>query len=200
MKNLNDMKTRKSLSLTLILGVIFMCACQEHENLLPYSTEIQKEKSMPTGYENNPVEQFVGTNPIDPDPNLPPPIPTITPLGKKLKISTIFNTIVMTDHSLVTGKMVTEMNGLWDENMTGPASGEFVITLDDENTWTGMVHGKRHKIDESTWKWTGKYVGIGNGETINGMKIIIQEEIITTELMPNPYLLNPVIQGKIITQ
>jgi len=72
------MKMMKSLSLTLFMSLLFMIACQEQENVYPDGTEVQHEKSMPSGYENNPVEQFVGTNPIDV--SALPPVPTMTPL------------------------------------------------------------------------------------------------------------------------
>ena len=88
----------------------------------------------------------------------------MTPQGNKMRISTTFFTIVSSDCQLVNGYMTTNFEGLWDENMTGPVSGNFIIDRGDGSRWEGKVHGKRHKIDESTWKWVGQYVGKGYGE------------------------------------
>jgi hypothetical protein len=94
--------------------------------------------------------------------------------------------------------METSLNALWTADMTGPIFGEFVITMNNGAQWKGDVHGKRHKIDETTWKWTGHFVGKGFGESIQGMKIIFLEEIESYE--PQPMIPISILNGKVITK
>lgn len=189
------MEKIKVISLMLIMILLCLNACQEEE-FKPNSAEMQLEKSVPNGYSNNPVEQFTASNMTNFE--LPPPFPIFVPLGNKMKIFTTMNTIVASANTHVNGLMVTKLEGLWDENMTGPVSGEFTIVVSDNSSWQGQVHGKRHKVNESTWVWTGQFIGKGYGTSIEGMKIQFKEEIETYE--PMPVVLGSSIEGKIITQ
>ena len=187
------MKICYSLSFVLIIGLALLFSCSSDE-VAPDASEngISKIKSSTNAI--NPVQYFIASSMVDLE--NPPPFPVMIPQGNKLKISATLYTIVSSDCQFVNGYMITNMEGLWDENMTGPVSGEFTIDQEEGSYWKGQVHGKRHKIDESTWQWKGHFIGKGYGPQINGMKIMFIEEITTHELQAS--VLESTLEGKII--
>lgn len=187
------MKICYSLSFVLIVGLALLFSCSS-DAVLPDTSDNGVSKIESSSNAIDPVQYFIASNKVDF--GNPPPPPIMIPQGNKLHISVTLNTIVNSDCQFVNGYMITNMDGLWDENMTGPVSGEFTITREGGSYWEGRIHGKRHKIDDSTWQWIGHFIGKGYGEEIEGMNIIFREEIITHELNAN--VLESILEGKVI--
>lgn len=187
------MKICYSLSFVLIIGLALLFSCSS-DSVLPDVSDDGILKVESSANAIHPVQYFIAENKVDLQ--NPPPFPVMIPQGKKWSISATLYTIVNSDCQFVDGYMITNMDGLWDENMTGPVSGEFTITREGGSYWEGRVHGKRHKIDNSTWQWIGHFIGKGYGKDIGGMKILFREEIITHELQGNA--LESILEGKVI--
>jgi len=185
------MKIIRIFCLPLLLGLLF--ACTNEDNVLPVDPLVLQDQDGAFRMADNPNQEFTALNTVTAMPDL-----ISEPHQNKLLLSTTFYTYVSSDHPWMNGQMITRMQGLWSLDMTGPVTGDFVITLADGSQWKGNLNGKRHKTDESTWNWTGHYIGKGYGGDIEGMQILFKEEIESYELTP----MIPVstLTGKIIAR
>lgn len=176
-----------------IVTLIILFACSNEDNLLPVESLNPEDQSGALRMADNPNEPFTAMDVLTAIPEV-----SIEPHQNKFIINTIMNSHVSSEHLWMNGEMITRMEGLWDMDMTGPVTGEFEITLTDGSKWKGNIQGKRHKTDESTWNWTGHYIGKGYGGQIEGMQILFLEEIESYE--PTPMILSSILNGKIIAR
>jgi hypothetical protein len=185
------MKIIRIFCLPLLLGLLF--ACTSEDNVLPVDPLVLQDQDGAFRMADNPNQEFTALNIVTAMPDL-----ISEPHQNKLLLSTTFYSHVSSDHPFMNGEMITWLKGLWSLDMTGPVTGDFVITLTDGSQWKGNVNGKRHKTDVSTWNWTGHFIGKGYGGEIDGMQILFTEKIESYELTP----MIPVstLTGKIIAR
>lgn len=185
------MKITKILYMLFMFGLLFLIACSEDENVLPGESLIKNDSGEAFRIADNPNEPFTASDVLTAMPKV-----SIEPHQNKFIINTVMYSHVNSEHSWMNGEMITRMQGLWDIEMTGPVTGDFEITLADGSQWKGNIQGKRHKTDESTWNWTGHFIGRGYGGPIEGMQILFLEQI--ESYVPSPLILSSTLNGKII--
>jgi len=96
----------------------------------------------------------------------------------------------------MTGWMTVELNGNFDADFAGPLWGTFSIAVDSGGTWEGTWQGLR--VAEAINYWTGTLhvIGQGFGGTVDGMKLMAEDQLVSFTPMPIAYFGS--IQGRVV--
>jgi hypothetical protein len=95
----------------------------------------------------------------------------------------------------LSGNMTVVLNANLGADGAGPVWGTFSIVLDAGGTWEGTYQGLR-VAEEGYWTATLHAVGRGNGGSVDGMRLMIEDEIWTPFTPPIAYL--GTITGRIV--
>ena len=96
----------------------------------------------------------------------------------------------------VTGSMTIVLNANWDADAAGPLWGTFILAVDSGGTWEGTWQGMRERVAEDQWTGLLHVVGKGYGGVIDGMKMMVEDQLVSFTAAPLAYLGE--IEGRII--
>ena len=96
---------------------------------------------------------------------------------------------------MLSGWMTVVLNSNMDADFAGPVWGTFSIALDSEGIWEGTWQGLR-VAEDGLWTATLNVQGKGFGGTVDGMKLMLEDEIVT--FTPTPIAYFGSIQGRIV--
>ena len=102
---------------------------------------------------------------------------------------------VQSTDSALSGWMTVVLNANLDAGGAGPVWGTFSIALDAGGTWEGTYQGLR-VTEDGYWTATLHAVGKGYGGAVEGMKMMIEDEIWTPFTPPIAYF--GTITGRIV--
>lgn len=97
---------------------------------------------------------------------------------------------------MMSGWMTVVLNSNMDADFAGAVWGTFSIAIDSGGTWEGTWQGLRVRVDEELWTATLHVVGKGFGGTVDGMKLMVEDEIISPTPVAIAYF--GYIQGRVV--
>jgi len=124
------------------------------------------------------------------DPMQPCPVGSRTHLRDTVLVSRVEST-----DTRMSGWMTVELNSNMDADFAGPVWGTFSIALDSGGSWEGTWQGLR-VAEDGFWTATLNVQGKGFGGAVDGMKLMVEDEILSPTPVAIVYF--GAIQGRVI--